>query len=620
MINCEFELLICFSIPLFACAQEPKDWPWNHAQKSHAMMTKEVDPKTKLAIVVVHNNKVYQRNQWSRDNEDEIDRLEGKVGDEITVGCQIYHEDGLVPILEDTMIGVRIIGSSYKFGESCKGKLVCWFNFTLTETVFLTCLGQGSGGQALFYRVRIDPIQPTTTSPPITPVRVMTMATGQVAGSRPHIFKIGPHVVRKTGQQVVLFNPQWSLKQVEVHLQVNLADVQPKCLPYVETAQKGWTAWLKSRTNQRQRRDTTGILGTGLGVLNSINSEVIMNKLATATQDLNQLQQPLHSSLLTLGNHQWLTSKLLPDWERTNIKDHSLILEGMKTLQKDTSLALSCIQAQMWVQSIISNILREGEEGILPTEVRKVIWDKALHQERELQSWWKLVNFTYDSTTDKIIAFVLTIPKATQYKIYPITAIGLYQHGVVINPVGHKGWAWQHKGKWQTINTDLCTNMGHQGYICEGNTMEAQDICLDTHQKECNFKAQPSPNNHTVLIYIGEGCICLRTSCKSLIVDNYEEEIGGYSNYCICNFTKAEGCDFTYTIPVLSSQVIKTEQNLFQKIDSIPIGMNLERVKEMLQHEDLLSILEEVKKKGKEMLVVDGHRRPLGSLTQYFIQ
>ncbi|XP_074673093.1 uncharacterized protein LOC141920293 [Strix aluco] len=341
--------------------------------------------------------------------------------------------------------------------------------------------------------------EPITTPPPAMPMRA--------AESRPQIFKIGPYVIRKAGQQVVLFNPQWSLKQVEVHLQVNLADVQPKCLPYVETAQKGWTAWLKSPTAKRQKRDTTGVLGTGLGVLNSIDSEVIMNKLAMATQDLNQLQHPLHSLLLTLGNHQQLTSNLLPEWEEISIKDHSLIIEGMEALQNSSSLALSCIQAQMWVQSIISNILREGEEGILPMEIRKIIWDKALSQERELQSWWKMVNFTYDNVNDKITTYVLTLAKAAQYKIYPITAIGLYHKGTIISPVGHKGWAWQREGKWQTIDTELCTSLGHQGYICEGNTIEAQDMFLDTHQKECNFEVQLSPSNRTVLIYIGEGCI-----------------------------------------------------------------------------------------------------------------
>lgn len=44
------------------------------------------------------------------------------------------------------------------------------------------------------------------------------------------------------------------------------------------------------RDNQR---DVSGILGTGLGVLNSIDAEVLANKLVTTTSDLNKLKHPL---------------------------------------------------------------------------------------------------------------------------------------------------------------------------------------------------------------------------------------------------------------------------------------------------------------------------------------
>ena len=44
---------------------------------------------------------------------------------------------------------------------------------------------------------------------------------------------------------------------------------------------------------KRIQRDLTGVLGTGLGVLNNIDSEVIMNKLTTSVNNLTNLQQPL---------------------------------------------------------------------------------------------------------------------------------------------------------------------------------------------------------------------------------------------------------------------------------------------------------------------------------------
>lgn len=59
----------------------------------------------------------------------------------------------------------------------------------------------------------------------------------------------------------------------------------------------------------------TGVLGTGLGVLNIIDAEVILNKLTAANYDLNKLEHTLKSSLLASGASQWLLSDILPHWE-----------------------------------------------------------------------------------------------------------------------------------------------------------------------------------------------------------------------------------------------------------------------------------------------------------------
>ena len=72
----------------------------------------------------------------------------------------------------------------------------------------------------------------------------------------------------------MLFNPEWSLKIIELHIQVNVSDAKPSCSPFLRTSYEGWTAWLRKRGNiyrNRIMRDVTGMLGTGLGVLNSID-------------------------------------------------------------------------------------------------------------------------------------------------------------------------------------------------------------------------------------------------------------------------------------------------------------------------------------------------------------
>lgn len=87
-------------------------------------------------------------------------------------------------------------------------------------------------------------------------------------------------------------------------MQTNISTVQRACSPFLRSPFERCTKWLQKQVHfrDRLRRDLTGILGTGLGVLNGIDSEILMNKLAAATSDLIQLKQPLQSSLLALGN------------------------------------------------------------------------------------------------------------------------------------------------------------------------------------------------------------------------------------------------------------------------------------------------------------------------------
>ncbi|RMC20809.1 hypothetical protein DUI87_01661 [Hirundo rustica rustica] len=217
----------------------------------------------------------------------------------------------------------------------------------------------------------------------------------------PVVTKIGPYAIKKTGVQKLIVNPKWSLKRVEMGVQVNASHVRPECAPFLRNSFMDWTTWLQKSMppNFRNKRDLTGLLGTGLGVLNTIDSEVLLNKLTTIGSDLVKLQQPLQSSLLALGNNHWKLTKILPEWEDTEERDHEVIINALGTASENMSLALGCTQAQLWMQSVAAAVIREGGEGIFPAEIRKIVWDNASDMERELQSWWVLVNFTYNPVT-----------------------------------------------------------------------------------------------------------------------------------------------------------------------------------------------------------------------------
>jgi len=53
------------------------------------------------------------------------------------------------------------------------------------------------------------------------------------------------------------------------------------------------TAWMNVTSPKQPRRDVTGLLGTGLGVLHSIDAEVLANKINSVTSNLYRLKSAI---------------------------------------------------------------------------------------------------------------------------------------------------------------------------------------------------------------------------------------------------------------------------------------------------------------------------------------
>lgn len=81
-------------------------------------------------------------------------------------------------------------------------------------------------------------------------------------------------------------------------------------------------------------------------------------------------------------------------------------MDALGVIQNNLSLALSCIQAQPWMQTVAASIVREGEEGTFPTEMWEIVWDCGTYFKREVQSWLSLVNFTFDPDTNTDTTFL----------------------------------------------------------------------------------------------------------------------------------------------------------------------------------------------------------------------
>ncbi|XP_076212573.1 LOW QUALITY PROTEIN: uncharacterized protein LOC143169181 [Aptenodytes patagonicus] len=549
-----------------------------------------------LSTVVMHGTETYIENEWNWEKDEadnKIPRLRGTARKEIKIGCRMTngstHE-------EASQISVCNITSNpvVKDMKLCASeRLDCWHNFTSVQPVFVVCLW-AHHSMGLSFRFKIGITEPSTTS---------TLIVKDKKTLSPQISEIGPYVIKNTGQQRVLLHLSWSLKRVDLLMQINISTIKPTCSPFLSTTYAGWLAWLCGRTltsPRRTRRDVTGIVGTGLGVLNSIDAEVLVNKLSTATSDLNKLKHPLQSSLLALGTNQWLLSDILPQWERINERDHQLIVDALGAAQNDVSLALSCIQAQLWMQSMVAAIIREGEEGTLPTEIQKVVWDNATKFEKEFQSWWYSVNFTYDPINNKATAFVLTIHNASAYTIYPTIALGLNHNGAILYSLEHREWAQRNGNKWQTVDVSTCVVWEQQGFICE--SIKAQDICLDTEQNVCHFEIHP--DEAPVLVDIGKGCVCMRTLCEFIFVD--EVTVYNRSHICVCNFTNIVGGNFSYSAPVMSYQLLQSNYTLSEDLLPTPIGMNLTLVTKLLQH-DLCQLPEHIRNNGHKTQITVHH-------------
>lgn len=107
-----------------------------------------------------------------------------------------------------------------------------------------------------------------------------------------------------------------------------------------------------------------------------------------------------------------------------------------------------------------------------------------------------------------------------------------------------------------------------------------------------------------MLVYIGKGCVCMRTLCDFTFVDNITVDTSSCSNICACKFTKFMEYNFNYSSPVMSYQLLQSNYTLNQDLLPIPMGMNLTLVKKSLQHYDLCQLLEHIWNGGQKTLII----------------
>lgn len=78
------------------------------------------------------------------------------------------------------------------------------------------------------------------TAPPVSKKAVTTQTSiileEEEQFTTPTITKIGPCTIKKIGTQRLLTNPEWSLKLVEMGMQLNASDIWLECAQFLRTS------------------------------------------------------------------------------------------------------------------------------------------------------------------------------------------------------------------------------------------------------------------------------------------------------------------------------------------------------------------------------------------------
>lgn len=80
--------------------------------------------------------------------------------------------------------------------------------------------------------------------------------------------------------------------------------------------------------------------------------------------------------------------------------------------------------------------------------------------------------------------------------------------------------------------------------------------------------------------------------------------IKNHSNFGICNFANIVKCNFKYSVPIVSHQLIKANYTMYHHLSPTPININLTLVKQLIKNKYLHEILKEIKNNRKQVLIM----------------
>uniref|UniRef100_A0A674J513 Uncharacterized protein n=1 Tax=Terrapene triunguis TaxID=2587831 RepID=A0A674J513_9SAUR len=436
----------------------------------------------------------------------------------------------------------------------------------------------------------------------------------------PPIYHVGPLTIKKDVTRTLMIDPQYSIKRIIMPLQLSITSVYNQCVLYTEPLLVGWRAWVQgvlppsSNSSTRQKRDLVakvlGGVGAGLSVLNTVDQQILANRIGQVGHDAASLAEPLTSAFHALGTTTFDITKILPYWLKIQEQDHLRILGALDILQSNISEALACVEAQQWLITVAKAIIRDGFNQQLPLELKKIIYEDTNDFEKIHHQWWQLLTFTYFQHNDTIMALILTLKSANQETIYPLVALGIYANQSLLVPIEEHKWVHVNaNNSYVPINLQACVYQPNLGYTCTTQVWEEDSTCLDPVEGTCSYEVfHHSLSKASAIVQVDSGCFCIRSLCPYFLVNNlYKVNNSGIGNLCICKVIQLMGCDINVSVHNVYIKDVFNEYKLYNTLTPIHVGANLEVIRKLLHHEKLAQYLNNLKLEGSKTILTVQH-------------
>lgn len=183
-----------------------------------------------------------------------------------------------------------------------------------------------------------------------------------------------------------------------------------------------------------------GATGTGAGVINSISSEVLQNKLANTGHLLHQLDRPVEENFKLAAQITVSMTSLIQWMQHIEPQNSHTLAEAIIALERNTSFALMSTQAQTWYLTVIKGIILQGMEGHIPLEVKSLLIAHT-KQSPQFQPYNQMLQFSFDLNSWTITVIISGIIGGQEDKIFPILTLGIRISNTFVIPQTRMRWA-----------------------------------------------------------------------------------------------------------------------------------------------------------------------------------